>query len=160
VSQPINIQGTVIDYPSSAQSPNWAPAQIQFAEAVEAAFNTLVGVADIAPQVYSLPLNVNPTTSIPGLQFSTSQVRSAFVRYAVYRATNLTTVCETGSLQMVYNPTGSSTQKWEVLREAIGDASVTFSVTDVGQVQYSTTSLSGTSHVGTITFTGQALLQS
>lgn len=43
MSIPISIKGTIIDFPSSGENPNWAPAVIQFAEAVSNAFeSTLV----------------------------------------------------------------------------------------------------------------------
>ena len=43
MSIPINVRGTIIDFPSSGQNPNYAPAIIQFAEAVSNAFeSTLV----------------------------------------------------------------------------------------------------------------------
>lgn len=60
---------------------------------------------------------------------------------------------------MVYNPNGPSGNKWEVGRIANGDASVTFNVTDTGQVQISTLTLAGINHVGKIAYSGTAFLQ-
>lgn len=96
----ININNTIIDFPSSAQSPNWAPALVEFAQNVEAALNAVGGPYDISPQVISILNDGNEhkvqTPSTP-LAFSTAAVRSASIRYSLYRksdnvTTNITTI--------------------------------------------------------------------
>lgn len=61
---------------------------------------------------------------------------------------------------VVYNPNNPVNNKWEIIREYAGDGKITFSITDVGQVQFSTTTLAGTGHVGKIGFAAQTLNQS
>lgn len=104
--------------------------------------------------------NVNTNIDLPNLSFPTSTVRGAFISYAVYRNTSTTTVTESGNLIVNYNPTAAIGQKWEISNDFIGDANVSFNITDVGQVQFSSTLLAGTGHNGTITYQAKAVLQS
>ncbi len=156
----ITIQGTVIAFPNSGSSPDWSPAVIQFAEAVSNALSTSTGPADVAQQVLTLD-SYNPGTNvlIPNLTFSTALVRAAYIKYSVIRSTSSMTVAEAGNIMMVYNPSLGSGLKWEMDRNYVQDASITFSVSDTGQVQFSTGTLSGTGHTGTLTYSAQALLQ-
>jgi|SRR5271166_7182442 len=157
----IVIQGTVINFPDSGSSPNWAPAVIDFAEAVQNALAGVVGASDVPPQSYSISsFNPGSNINIPSLNFSTLTVRSAFIRYAISRSTTATTVDEGGTIVITYNPTGMVGSLWEASRQYNGDAQVTFYVTDTGQVQLNTAALAGLNHVGTISYSAQALLQS
>lgn len=63
-------------------------------------------------------------------------------------------------MTIVYNPAGPTGFKWQMDRKYLGDAAIDFIVTDTGQIQFTTSPLSGTSHTGIITFSAQALLQS
>lgn len=157
----INIAGTPIQFPTSAQSPNWAQAVTDFAKAVEGALSSYVGPYDIPPQVLNIDAS-NPASNIdlPNLAFPTSTVRSAFIRYAVFRQTDTVTVAESGNLQVVYNPANPVNNKWEIARDYVGDASVTFTISDIGQVKYSTATIAGSSHTGQITYVAQSILQS
>lgn len=154
----ITVSGTVVNFPDSAASPNWAPAIIQFAQLVATALTLSVGDFDVAPQVYTMVANANTDVSLPNLSFPTAQVRSAFINYSVFRTTDTNTACEAGSLTTVYN---STTSTWEIIRGPYaGDGQITFSITNGGQVQFSTVALSGSNHVGMISYTAKTLLQS
>lgn len=101
--------------------------------------------------------------NLPNLSFPTSNVRGAFIRYSVYRnttSTGATTVSESGNLIVTYNPSGPTGNKWEISRDHVGDAQVTFGITDVGQVIFASSTLSGSSHTGVISYAAQSLLQS
>ena len=156
----ITIQGTPIEFPISSDSPNWADAVQQFAEAVEAALATVAGTFDIAPQVFNIDA-YNPGTDvdIPNLAFSTAQVRGAIITYTAYRDTSTTSGAEVGTISVVYNPDGSTGNKWAISQERTGDASISFAITDAGQVQFTTASLGGINHVGHISFSARALEQ-
>ena len=161
MSIPITIQGTVISFPQSGTGPQWAEAVDQFASAVEGALNSVVGAFDVAPQALIIDA-YNPGTNIniAALSFPTTSVRSAFIRYAVFRSTNSTSVYESGSLEIVYNPNGPVNNKWEVAQQIVGDGQILFNVTDTGQVQFSTLAIAGGSHTGKLTFVAQSILQS
>lgn len=157
----IVISGQIIEFPDSAQSPNWAPPVIEFAQAVEGVLEAVAGPFDVPPNTLVID-SYNPGTNIdlPALVFPATDVRSAFIRYAVFRTTSSTTVYETGNIIVVYNPAGSIGQKWEISRDAVGDGQITFNITDTGQVQFTTATLGGINHTGLITYTAQALLNS
>lgn len=161
----INIQGTVIQFPDSATNPNWAPAVDQFAKSVEQALAAIVGPFDVAPQALIIDA-YNPGTNIPiaALSFPTATVRSAFIRYAVFRTTTTDLAGEAGEISIFYNPNGPVNNKWEisqVITSGIsGNGRISFSITDVGQVEFSTDALSGSNHSGKLTFVAQSILQS
>lgn len=158
MSTPITISGTTVNIPTSGESPNWAPAIVQSFQLIADALSLLVGPYDVFPQIFTMTSNTNTNVNVTNLSFPTSIVRAAFIRYTVYRNTNSTTVTEAGNLIITYNPSNSTGAKWSINRVYTGNASINFNVTDTGQVQFSTTSISGTGHVGSITYSAQSLL--
>lgn len=157
----INIAGTLIQFPDSSSNPNWSPAIIQFAEAVESALAGLAGSFDVPPQTYTMVSSVNTNVDLPSLSFPPSQVLSATIGYTILRdpdtATSNNIVTQTGSIVITYNSDGGVGEKWVQTHEFDGDASVTFSVTDVGQVQFSSTSIGVGTHAGQITYYAKSL---
>jgi hypothetical protein len=156
----ITIQGTPIEFPSSGESPNWAPAVIEFAQAVENAILSAVGPYDIAPQVFNLVSASAPDVEITDLNFPISAVRSAYIKYSIYRTTSLETVSEVGNIICVYDASKSVNNKWTVSRDYVGDAKCSFKITDDGQVEITTDPLTGTYVSGKVSFSAQALQQS
>jgi len=156
----ITITGTPISFPSSAESPNWAPGIIEFAQAVESALNSVLGAYDVAPQIQVIDAQ-NPGTDVDvaNLAFPVSSVTGAFIRYSLIRTTSTDTAYEAGNLIVTYNPAGGVGQKWEISRDYVGDGKITFSISDTGQIKFSTTSMAGINHSGKLTFTAQALSQ-
>ncbi len=157
----ITIQGTVIQFPNTSASPNWAPAIIQFAQAVEGALSGIVGSFDVAPQAMNIDA-YNPGTDIQinSLNFPTSDVRAAFIRYSVFRTTDTNTAYEAGELLICYSPSNPVNNKWDVAQRRLGDGLITFNVSDTGQFSFTTTTLAGSSHTGLITFSANSILQS
>lgn len=155
MSTTITISGIDIEFPSSGDSPDWAEALTQFALAVEAALQVVAGAFDIPPQTLVIDsFNTVTDEDIPGLSFPSSDVRAAMIKYTVHRATDSAEANEVGMLWVVYNDTNG---EWDISEEHAQDGSISFSITDTGQVQFSTTALSGIDHEGFITFTAQAL---
>lgn len=162
MSIPINIANTIINFPESGAAPNWAPAVIQFAIAVQDALASFVGPFDIPPQIYTMTSNANNNVNLPNLAFPTTTVRGAIISYSVFRNTTGTgaqTISETGQIYVNYNPTNPVGNKWEINRDYIGNAQVTFNITDVGQVQFSSTLISGLNHTGKVTYQAKSILQ-
>ena len=158
----LTIQGTVIAFPDSSSAPNWAPAVIDFAEAVEEALDGVVGSFDVSPRVQVIDA-LNPgTAEVLSLSFSTSDVRSAVITYSVFRTATApsTTAYEAGTLTIVYSPNNPTNSKWEVQREAVGDGECDFTVSDVGQVSITTTQIGTTNHAGSLSYSAKALEQS
>lgn len=156
------INSQVIDFPDSSESPNWAPAIIQFAEAVEQALAIAIGTYDVAPQAFTIdPYNPGTNIDIPNLSFPISNVRAVFIRYSVYRTTDSNTAYEAGDVIAMYNPSNPVTQKWalSVGNKTGGDGQLTFNVTDNGQFQLTTTALAGSNHAGKLVFDARSLEQ-
>ena len=163
----ITIKGTVIPIPNASASPDWSPAIIQAFQALADAVNTFTGTFDVAPQTKPIDaFNSSTNIDIDNLIFPPTDVRATTVFYTVYRKTSETTlgsgdgqeVAEVGTLEMVYNASRTSGLKWEVGRMGEGDASINFNVTDLGQVQFSTTALTGTNHTGLISYRAISIL--
>lgn len=172
MSVQINIGGTIIEFPSSAQSPNWAPALIEFAQTVESALSGIVGPYDIAPQVMDI-LNDGAEhavqTPAASLSFPTASVRAANIRYSIYRNNDANaTHSESGVMTVVYN---TETASWEIQRDFTGNntpaggypnpttSGVTFRIDSAGQIYYTAAILSSPGYVGKLSFAAQALLQ-
>lgn len=163
----ITIAGTQIDFPQSAQDPNWSSGVISFAEAVEDALAGVVGAYDIGQRImnidaYDVVSNQNVTDGVrplnfPVAAFPSSGVRGATVSYAIYRKSTTATLTEYGTLYLVYNPDASPV--WEMSREYTGNANITFDITSTGQVRFTTVTIGGASHVGRITYTAKSLEQ-
>lgn len=173
----IIVNNTPIDFPSSAQSPNWAPALIEFAQNVATALSGIVGPYDVAPQVVDIENDgaehAIQTPSV-SLAFPTSTVRSANIRYSIYRNNDANnTQAETGLLSVVYN---SESATWELQREFIGNitpvgtygnaapsgtctSGMLFRIDNNGQVYYKAATLTSTGYTGKLSFAAQALLQ-
>jgi hypothetical protein len=158
----IIIRGTPIDFPDSGSSEDWSPAVIEFAQAVAEALTLAVGTYDVPPQVQIIDAS-NPGTdvNITSLNFPTSNVRAAFIRYTVFRETDSVSAYEAGDLIIVFSADNPVNSKWEITRGNItGDGKITFTVTDTGQVRFSTTAIAGLNHTGRLSFEARALEQS
>jgi hypothetical protein len=88
---------------------------------------------------------------VTALLFSIATIRSAHIKYNVFRSTSTTTVYETGNMIITYSPANSVGNLFELTQERQGDASIAFNITDAGQVQYTCSTIAGVSHVGKIT---------
>lgn len=156
------INDQVIQFPDTADSPDWSPAIVQFAQAVADALAISVNTGDVFPQFFPLDAyNSASNISVPALFFSTNTTRSIFIRYSVYRQTDSANADEAGDMIAIYNANNSVGQKWSL---SIGnktghDGQIAFNITDTGQVQFSTTPLTGANHVGKFAFEARVSAQ-
>ncbi len=158
MSTNVTINGTTIAFPTSGTSANWSEPVTEFAQLVEGALNSFVGPFDIPPQTFIMTTNANTNVNLPNLAFPTSTVLGAIISYSVFRSTNSVTVTETGTITVNYNPTNPTGNKWEINTEFVGDSQTVFNITDVGQVQFSTTLISGINYTGKCTYQAKAVL--
>lgn len=94
------------------------------------------------------------------MSFNPTAVRGANLDYSIYRNTSTTEFAEKGQLQLVYKNGGTVGSKWTIGRVFFGDdAGITFTMTDAGQIQYTSTNMSGTGYSGIVKFEAKALLQ-
>lgn len=163
----ITIKGTTINLPSSGASPNWAPAVIEAFQALADAVNAVTATYDVAAQVQNIDANNSSTNiNLNNLVFPSTDVRAATVYYTVYRATEDSgppdgqEVVESGTLEINFNDSRPATQKWEIVRSGQGDASIDFNITDLGQIRFSTTALTGINHTGIVSYRAIAILNS
>jgi hypothetical protein len=161
MSVQITIQGNVIDFPTSGSSPNWAPAVVDFAQAVETALESAIGEYDIAPQSLDILNNQASAQNLAGIAFPSTAVRSFALNYTIYRSTATpTSKAEVGTLTAVFNDLQND---WVVQRGFSGDDSgVTFTIdntSNAGQLKYTSSNISGASYSGKITLSAKALLK-
>lgn len=152
MSVTITIKGTPIDFPSSGESPNWSPAVIQFAQAVEEALLSAVGPNDVPPQVFNILAPNQTGVPVTNLSFSTSTVRAAYIKYSIILVGSSTTT-EAGNIIVVYDGTD-----WELTRDYVGDADCNFDITPIGQVEIDIPNVPGFVS-GKLSFSAQALQQ-
>lgn len=152
MAKTITIQNRVIRFPTSAESPNWAPAIVQFAEAVEDALNSIAGQFDVPPQVFNIDLYNGVGTQIPALEFPPSDVIHAKIQYSVLRTTDSAIATEGGTIEIFYNEAKTVGNKWELVVTREGDALIDFSISSSGLISFDTTALTGSNYSGFISF--------
>ena len=151
------ISGTVIEFPDTSQSPDWSPGIILFATLVAGALSGLLGPGDVSPQVYVIDaFNAPAEVNIPNLAFSNVTVRTANIRYGVYRSTDSVTVFEEGDIQLIYDNAAGT---WGLTRQRTGDAKIDFDITNAGQVRFSVQTIAGTSYAGKLVYAAVTLPQ-
>lgn len=166
----ITVKGTPIEIPDSGSSPNWAPGIIDAIRALADAIEGLSGTYDVSPQAHSISLYpANSNVPAPNLIFPIDDVRSVTIFYSVFRKTedivSGSTVVqegqeltESGTLQITYNSSNAVGSKWSIQREYVGDANISFSVTDLGQVLFTTLAMTGENHQGFISYRAISIL--
>jgi hypothetical protein len=166
----ITVKGTPIEIPDSGSSPNWAPGIIDAITELADAIDGLSGSYDVSPQAHSISLYPeNSNIEAPNLVFPSEDVRAVTIFYSVFRKTNdimtglVVTesgqeLTESGSLQLIYNQSNSVGSKWLIQREYMGDANITFSVTDSGQILFSTLTMTGENHQGFLSYRAITIL--
>lgn len=150
----VTIQGTPIEFPTTGESPNWAPAIVEFAQATQEALEVSVAPGDISSRVVVLTSEINALVPITGLSFSSGTVRAAVVSYSVIRISDTQTKAESGNILVLYNDTG-----WSISRDYFGDADCTFNISPGGQLLITTPAIGGTYSSGSISFSAKALKQ-
>jgi hypothetical protein len=163
----ITIKGTTIDLPSSGASPNWAPAIIEAFEALAEAVNSVSATFDVPPQAQNIDANNSSNNvDLNNLSFPSSEVRAATIYYTVFRKTDNSgppdgqEITEAGTLEINYNNSYPVTQKWEIARTYEGEGQISFIITDLGQIQFSTTPLTGINHTGIVSYRAISILNS
>jgi len=144
------------EFPEQGDSPDWAEQVTDWATAVTEALTTVQQPNDILTQA-ALIANLQTTpASIPGFSFDTSEVVAINAEYIVIRRTVSPAVnmVESGFLSGNFDGTN-----WTISRRQQGEAGIEFSITPGGQVQYTSTDISGTSYEGVISFKAKVFNQ-
>ena len=153
------IQGTVYNYPTSGEDPNWGEEAADWAEAVTDVLNTFLGPGDILQSTATIANNQAVASNVPGLIFDPAQVRASNVTYSIYRTSvsSPSGFAESGTLYLIYDNNASSGNKWLLSQKTVGNSGVIFTVTDLGQIQYQSSNLLGGSYTGTMKFSAKTL---
>ena len=160
---PLNILGTVYNYPQQGEQAPWGDAAFGWAQAVTNAIANNSSPTDIPNTLALVPNNQSLSVNVTSLSFDITKVRSAVVTYSLYRSvintgTYLAEYSETGSLYLTYK-TGSAS--WELGQTRIGNSGpsqqgVTFSITPSGQVQLMSDNITSLgTYVGTLRFSAK-----
>lgn len=122
-----------------------------------AAIETFLGTF-ISETSFTIANNQSSAANVTGLSFSGASVRSFSVDYHVYRNTTgggATELAESGVLTGVYSTVAAA---WEMTPgPVVGNAGVTFSITAAGQVQYTSTNITGTSGTSVMKFKARTM---
>ena len=154
------VNNNIFAYPDDGDPPGWGADATGWAVEVTDVLQTLAGTNDITETIFTLTNNTSSPSNITALSFNPSTVRSATVEYSIYILTSSTERAEAGTLKLVYKNGGPIGAKWSIGNVFFGDdCGIVFSVTDAGQVQYTSTNIAGTGYSGVIHFTATVTLQ-
>ena len=153
---PVILQGTSYNLATQSDSPPWGSDQNALIQALVTIANSTTGSSDILTTSFNLTNNQIAAANIVGLSFDTSQVRSAVIPYSIYISTATNEFSECGTIYITYKSTANT---WELAQNYVGSSGLVFTVTPSGQVQYTSTNVSGASYVGKLKFKASAFLQ-
>jgi hypothetical protein len=114
------------------------------------AVETFLGAGFMQETTFTIANNTAVAANVTGLVFSSASYKSAVIYCEVRRKTSTNELISNGMLRVYYR---DLTSTWELLDELGGDDDgVVFSITSAGQVQYTSSNVSGTSYTGKLTF--------
>lgn len=156
----LTVAGTPFSYPESGEEPNWAYAT-DWAVAITAVLSTLVGPNDILKTAFTISNNQSVSTNVNGLLFDPGTVRAANIDYAIYRTSTAAPAghSETGTIYLIFDNSASAGNKWHLGQKNIGEAGVSFSISDSGQLSYVSTDIGTLGYFGEIIFSAKTLDQ-
>lgn len=157
----LTVNGTSYEFPENNEDPNWAQDVTQWAEAMSLAVTDLQAASDLIVGSEVIGNNVTSSTPIPDLVFSPQTIRAVHIAYVVHRKStaNPSGNYETGTIYVVYDEDAASGSIWNIGLNRIGTAGVSFTMTDFGQLEYTSTDINSTGYVGSMTYSVKVFLQ-
>ena len=153
----LTVNGNVFQYPQPGEQPGWGEDSTAWSEAVTEVLDSLANANDILQTEFLLTNNQSSAANVNGLLFSTASVRTATIEYTVYISTSTQELAESGTMIVTYKNTAAT---WGIVQLShLDDSGVIFSITNSGQVQYTTTNIAGTGYSGKLTFKAKTLAQ-
>lgn len=146
------------NFPESGTEPGWAEANTGWSEAVTDVLESIAGTGTINETQVTIDNNVT-NKNVTGMLFNEAFTEGIELTYRIYRKTDSVEFSEKGSLSLVYKPT--TTEKWFMTRQIdVGDdAQVSLDITPLGQVTYTSSSISGANYTGSIRFKTKNILE-
>ena len=115
--------------------------------------NRWKSVGGSGENIFTIANNQSSAANVTGLLLDGTVQRSAFIFYSIYRNTTgggATELSECGVLLATFKTVASS---WEfVPLGSVGDAGVTLTITSGGQVQYTSSNITGTAATSKMSF--------
>jgi hypothetical protein len=109
----------------------------------------LAGTATI--YVDSIDNNQSSPQSITNALFNPVSIRSVEITFSIRRTTNISEKVSTGTIYLSYLPIAAT---WDISYDSTSsNAGITFDITDAGQLNYTSTNISGTGYAGNIKYT-------
>ncbi|PCI45881.1 MAG: hypothetical protein COB41_00385 [Proteobacteria bacterium] len=155
------INNTSFKIPSPGEDPGWGDDTTAYLVEVSKVLNSLLGPGDLLETTFNVANDISVAEDIVGLAFDTGTVRAVIIEYSSYRVSdaNPSGNAETGVLMMIYDNSASAGNKWLLVQDSSEDSGITFSVTDVGQFQYTSTDIDSTNYSGVLKFKARTLSQ-
>lgn len=153
----ITISGTTYNLPQQNDSSPWGEDLSDLIEAIATVVDSLSGGSDIQNTSFDIADDQSVAANVTGLSFDIATVRSSIVTYSIYRSTDSAELGETGFLLLTYMTDANA---WTMTRYANDDAGVVFTITDAGQVKYTSSNMSGANPEGLMKFSAKSYTQS
>lgn len=121
-----------------------------------------VGVGSISETSSSILNNQTVPQDISNLAFEMPDdrsIRAVYIEYTIYRnstGAEATELSEVGTINGVWK---TVEQKWYITREGLGDAGLVITIQDNGQLQYTSSNMTGTPSIGVMRFRARTISQ-
>lgn len=156
MAKTVTINGQNYTLSQQGDNPAWGEQLSSLLQALIDVSNNISNTGDISLTSFTVANNVSSATDVTSLQFDVGVVRAATISYSVYRSTTLSELAECGQIYVVYKSTAAT---WELVQTNAGSGGITFTITSGGQVQYTSTNMSGSSYSGLMKFSARAFTQ-
>lgn len=144
------------EIPIQGEGPDYGESLTDFFEAISKVLSTVQQPNDLVTQSATIFNNQVTAVNINGFTFNTAQVLTINAEYIVKRTTvsPAVSLVESGSIKGNFD--GAN---WSISREQVGDSGVEFTITSAGQIQYTSSNLTGTSYTGQISYKAKVFNQ-
>lgn len=154
------VNNTPYEYPTSGDEPGWGNDATGWAEGVTNVLSDLLGPNDLLETAFNIANNQVSVADVTGLILNAASVRAGEISYSIYRQTDTNSFVETGKINVAYNNASPNPNKWELNQGSIvGNAGVVFTINNSGQIQYTSSNVSGANYTGTMKFRLKSLQQ-
>jgi hypothetical protein len=150
------VNNVPFDYPEQGEQQPWGESATNWASEVTKVLASLKSSSDILETSAAINNNQSTQESIQGLFFDSLTVRSFIINGNITRTTDAVQQYEEFQLRGLYR---GPVLGWTLQQESLSNSGVVFSITSSGQLQYTSTSISGVNYSGVIKFKAIAIAQ-
>jgi hypothetical protein len=156
MSQTVTISGTSYTIGDQGASPPWGADLNDLLLALVQVAQATSGGGDILTTSFNVANNQVAPANVTGASWDTSTVRGFILSYSLYRSTNINEESETGQIYGTYSSTANT---WQIAQTYAGSSGISFTITNAGQLQYTSSNVAGTGYSGKLKFAGKSFLQ-